>query len=166
MWFRVKGVPAVVTVEQDALWTELSELPAIAGAQIHIHLDHDGDESAAGKLNRLQSWVTCASFLTFSATVGNTEAILWDDLHSREESRAEVRGTPRPDPGKVEVMSPFSANLVERAGPGELVVATRRVLATNLHHPTRTTNMNPQMKAWYELGAQLIGPRKVDESQR
>jgi hypothetical protein len=122
-------------------------------------LDYDVDKSEAARLDRLQSWVTCASFLTFSATVGNQDAILWDDLHSREESRAEVRGTPRPDPGKVEVLSPFSANLIERAGPGELIVATRRVSETNPHHPNRTSNFNPQMKAWYELGAQLIGPR-------
>ena len=159
MWFRVKGVPAVVTLERDALWTELSELPAVAGAQIHIHLDHDADQSDSGRQHRLQTWVTCASFLTFSATVGNKDAILWDDLHSRDESRAEVKGTPRPDPGKVEVMSPFSANLIERAEPGNLIIATRRVSATNPHHPNRTSNMNPQMKAWYELGAQLIGPR-------
>ena len=56
-------------------------------------------------------------------------------------------------------MSPFSANLIARASPGELIVATRRVSASNPHHPTRTSNFNPQMKAWYELGAQLIGPK-------
>jgi hypothetical protein len=159
MWFRAKGVPAVVTLERDALWTELAELPAVAGAQLHIHLDHDADETPAASQHRLESWVTCASFLTFSATVGNREAILWDDLHSREESRAEVKGTPRPDPGNVEVLSPFSANLIARAKPGELILTTRRVAASNPHHPYRTSNMNPQMKAWYELGARLVGPR-------
>lgn len=41
MWFRVKGVPAVVTMGRDGLWSELSELAAVAGAQIHVHLDHD-----------------------------------------------------------------------------------------------------------------------------
>jgi predicted amidohydrolase len=159
MWFRVRGVPAVVTLERDALWTELSELPAVAGAQLHVHLDHNPDDSPEGRQRRLQTWVTCSSFLTFSATVGDREAILWDDLHSREESRAEVKGTPRPDPGQVEVLSSFSANLIARANPGELIVATRRVSATNPHHPTRTANMNPQMKSWYEFGAQLISPR-------
>jgi predicted amidohydrolase len=161
MWFWVKGVPAVVTVEQDALWTELAELPAVAGAQIHIHLDRATDDSSAGRVNRLQAWITTASFLTFSATVSDKDAVLWDDLHSREESRAQVKGTPLPDSGKVEVLSFFSANLVERAGSGELIVATRRVSATNPHHPYRTSNMNPQMKAWYELGARLIGPRQA-----
>ena len=149
----------MVTLEQDALWTELAELPAVAGAQIHIHLDRATDDTPAGRTNRLQSWITCASFLTFSATLSDRDAVLWDDLHSREESRAQVKGTPSPDPGNVEVLSSFSANLIERAGPGELIVATRRVSATNPHHPYRTANMNPQMKAWYELGAQLLGPR-------
>ncbi len=158
MWFRVKGVPAVVTVGRDALWTELSELAAVAGAQIHVHLDHEADDSPAGRQRRLQTWANCASFLTFSATLNQREAMLWDDVRSREETRAAVKGTPLPDPGKIEVYSPFSANLVARASSGELVVATRRVAAANPHHPYRTSNFNPQMKPWYELGAQLIGP--------
>jgi hypothetical protein len=91
--------------------------------------------------------------------VSDRDAVLWDDLHSREESRAQVKGTPLPDPGRVKVLSFFSANVIERAAPGELFVATRRVSAINPHHPNRTSNMNPQMKAWYELGAQLVGPR-------
>jgi len=41
MWFHVKGAPAVATIGRDALWTELGELAAVAGAQIHVHLDHD-----------------------------------------------------------------------------------------------------------------------------
>jgi predicted amidohydrolase len=45
MWFHVKGVPAFVTIGRDALWTELSELAAVAGAQVHIHLDYDVDDS-------------------------------------------------------------------------------------------------------------------------
>jgi predicted amidohydrolase len=159
MWFRIKGVPAVITLENDALWTELSELAAVAGAQIHVHLDRAADMDGGGQ-NQLQAWVTSASFQTFSATVSDTQAMLWDDLHAREESRSETKGTPLPDTGKVEVLALFSANLIERAGPGELIVATRKVTATNTYHPARTTNMNPQMKAWYELGAQLIGPRE------
>lgn len=158
MWFDLKSVPAVVTLEEDALWTELAELPAVAGAQIHIHLDRAKDDNPAGRHDRLQTWVTCASFLTFTATVSERDAALWDDLHSREESRAEVKGTPRPDPGQVEVLSPFSANLIERGAAGKVIVASRRVSTNNPHHPNRTANMNPQMKPWYELGASLIMP--------
>ncbi len=73
MWFRVKGVPAVVTIGRDALWTELSELAAVAGAQLHIHLDHEIDDSPAARQRRLQTWANCASFLTFTATVSTLE---------------------------------------------------------------------------------------------
>jgi predicted amidohydrolase len=159
MWFRVKGVPAFVTIGRDALWSELAELAAVAGARIHIHLDHDVDDSPAAGQRRLQTWANCASFNTFTATVNVLEAVVWDDLQGREESRHVVKNTPKPDLGVVEVDSPFSANLVARAGRDELIVATRRIpAAPNPHHPQRTANMNPQMKSWYALGAALIAP--------
>jgi predicted amidohydrolase len=156
MWFRVKGVPAIVTIEHDALWTELSELAAVAGAGIHIHLDVDVDHAA--RQRRLETWANMASFSTFTATVDGNEAMIWDDLRGRDESRAVVKGLPQPDTGKVEIYSPFSANLVSRASSGSLAIATRHVPAVNPHHPGRTANLNPQMKAWYELGASLISP--------
>jgi predicted amidohydrolase len=159
MWFRVKGVPAVVTIGRDALWTELAELAAVAGAQIHVHLDCDPDDGPAARQRRLQTWANFASFLTFTATANMIEAALWDDLRGRDESRAVVRGLPKPDLGVVEVESPFSANLVARAERDTLVVATRRVPALNPYHPSRTANLNPQMKPWYELGANLLHPR-------
>jgi predicted amidohydrolase len=158
MWFRIKGVPAVVTLGRDALWTELSELAAIAGAGIHIHLDHTVDPSPGTRQRRFETWVNMASFSAFTAAVNVNEAIIWDDVRGRDESRAVVKGLPQPDTGIVEVYSPFSANLVSRATSGSLSIATRRVPAVNPHHPNRTSNLNPQMKAWYELGASLISP--------
>jgi predicted amidohydrolase len=160
MWFRVKGVPAVVTVGGDALWTELAELAACSGARIHVHLDHDPAASPEAELERLQVWANLTSFHTFSATVNVTGSAIWDDLRDVEERRAATRGLPRPDTGTVEVYSPFSANLVERAGSGpELLVATRHVASRNPHYPGRTAHFNPQMDAWYRLGAEIVRPR-------
>lgn len=160
MWFRVKGVPAVVTIGQDALWTELSELAAVAGAQIHVHLDHDPDASPASGLRRLQLWSNLASFQTFTATANVLGSAIWDDLRDLDERRAEVQGLPRPDTGPVEVYSPFSANLVVHAGTGpQLITATRRVGPANLYHPRRTSDFNPQMDTWYRLGAAIIHPK-------
>lgn len=159
MWFRVKGVPAVVTVGSDALWTELAELAAVAGAQIHIHLDHDPVDNADVTLRRLQVWSNLASFHTFTATANATGSAIWDDLQDAAERRAEVRGLPHPDTGPFEVYSPFSANLVVRAGAGpQLITATRHLGPRNRYHPDRTSNFNPQMDAWYRLGAALIQP--------
>jgi len=159
MWFRVKGVPAVVTIGRDALWSELAELAAVAGAQIHVHLDHDASSSPDASLRRLQVWSNMASFQTFTVTANVIGSAIWDDLGDMEERRAEVRDLARPNTGAVEIYSPFSANLVVQAGAGpELVLATRRVRSMNQYHPRRTSNFNPQMDAWYRLGAAIIAP--------
>lgn len=163
MWFRVKGVLAVVTIGRDALWTELAELAAVAGTQMHVHLDHDpaGDQDAA--LRRLQVWSNMASFQTFTATVNVVGSAIWDDLRDAEERRAEVRDLPQPDTGAVEVYSPFSANLVVSAGETpQLIAATRHIGPQNRYHPSRTSNFNPQMDAWYRLGAAILGPCERD----
>ena len=74
MWFRLNGVPAVVTVgRREALWNELAELAALRGAQIHVHLEYDTDVRPEGALLRRQLWVTMASYRTLTATV-NTAA--------------------------------------------------------------------------------------------
>jgi hypothetical protein len=125
-----------------------------------VHLDDNGDAGPEAELRRLQVWSNLASFHTFSATVNAVGSALWDDLRDGEERRAEVRGTPRPPSTQAEVYSPFSANLVVRAGKGpELLVATRHVEGTNLHYPTRTSRFNPQMDAWYRLGAAIVRPQ-------
>lgn len=161
MWFRVKGVPAVVTVGDDALWTELAELAAVAGAQIHVHLDHDPADDPDAALRRLQVWSNLASFQTFSVTANVVGSAIWDDLRDLDERQAEVRGLSRPDTGSMEVYSPFSANLVVRAGAtSQLITATRRVRPRNRYHPARTSNFNPQMDAWYRLGAAIVHPGK------
>ena len=160
MWFAVKGVPAIVTLGRDALWTELAELAAVAGARIVIHLEHDADVSDQARQTRLQVWSNHASFLTFTATVNVGDAALWDDLRGMEEISAEAKRRQRPDTGAVEVYSPWSANLVARASsPSELIVATRTIpAATNPHHPLQTTRYNPQMDAWYRIGARVVRP--------
>jgi predicted amidohydrolase len=159
MWFRVKGVPAVVTIGRDALWTELAELAAVVGTQIHVHLDHDPATDQDAALRRLQVWSNMASFQTFTATVNPVGSVIWDDLRDAEERRAEVRDLPRPDTGSVEVYSPFSANLVVRAGQTrQLITATRHVGPQNRYHPSRTSNFNPQMDTWYRLGAAILCP--------
>jgi deaminated glutathione amidase len=153
MWFRVKGVPAVVTIGRDGLWTEIAELAAVAGAQVHIHLTDDLPNERS-----LQVWSNLASYSTFTATVNaQGGSALWDDLRTLEERRAEVKEGGNKDVGGVEVFSPFSANLIVKAGAGpQIISATRTVNKRNPYHPRRTAAMNPEMGWWYELGASLI----------
>lgn len=170
MWFRVKGVPAVVTIGKDALWNEIAELAAHAGAQIHVTIHHDLGRGKAADLRRMQIWAAMASYKTFtpavnaaypaglehpSAPAGGGSAI-WDDLSGQREVRKALdTGQPNPDPS-VKIFSPWSANCVVQAGEGEQIIyATRRVNARN---PYRQPNFNPQMRPWYDFGGQLISP--------
>ncbi|MDO8544089.1 MAG: nitrilase-related carbon-nitrogen hydrolase [Opitutaceae bacterium] len=158
MWFRVKGVPAVVTIGRDGLWNELAELAAAAGAQIHVHLDHERSGGPSAKLRR-QVWANLASFLTLTATVNVADSMIWDDLRGLEERRAPI-GQQQPESGVVEVYSQYSANLVAQArSAGELLVVTRRVNATNLYHTRTIARKNPQMEPWYRAGAASILPK-------
>ena len=117
---------------------------------------------AEAALERLQQvWSNLASFQTFTATANVLGSAIWDDLRGLDERRAEVEGLPHPDTGALEVYSPFSANLVVRAAVGQqLITATRRVGPANLYHPRRTSNFNPQMDAWYRLGATIVCPKQ------
>jgi hypothetical protein len=155
--FRVKGVPAIVTIGRDGLWTELSELAAVAGARIHVHLDHDRADDADARLRRLQVWANLASYLTFSATVNVSEAMIWDDLSGMEERRG--GGEARLIRGEADVFSPFSANLVARTSTNTpLIVATRIVSGPNPHFARLVASKNPKMAPWFRLGASLLTP--------
>ena len=48
MWFKVKGVPAVVTIGSDARWNEIAELAAVRGAQLLLNLSYDEDTLRGG----------------------------------------------------------------------------------------------------------------------
>lgn len=162
MWFELKGVPGVVTIGRDGLWNEIAELAAVAGARLHVHLSRERVSGQEGVMRRRQIVATLASFstLTVAANAGGASAI-WDDLSTREETRAFLRGQPIPNYGKVKVLSLFSANLVEEAGDGQsLVVAGRRVPGVNPHYPQRTANFHPAAGPWYLLGGRLLAGKE------
>lgn len=162
MWFWVKGVPAVVTIGRDALWTELSELTAVAGAQVHVHLENDQNNSKEHALRRLQVWANMASFRTLTAVANVCGSTIWEDFHYPEEAQAVKDGTPRPNIGEVEIYSPWSANLIVQAEKDPLIVATRKVLKTNPFHPGQTSRINHQMENWYRIGANTVLPKRDD----
>jgi predicted amidohydrolase len=158
MWFSVKGVPAVVTIGRDALWNEIAELAAVAGARLHVNLSRERVTRPAELLRRRQIGAALSSFMTLTVAVNaDGHSAIWDDLNAREETRAEVRDLPRPASGAVQVYSAFSANLVVEAGNGpSLISAVRRIPGKNQHYPLRTGNYNPAMRPWYLFGAALM----------
>lgn len=159
MWFTVKGVPCVMTVGRDALWSELAEMAAFRGAQVHLHLANDGDASDAAKLRRKQLWANIASFRTFTATVnaastwdlkerGSASAsggsILWDDYH-------------RSSTGKIGGYFPHSAVVLTEAKESETILyAEQTIPKTNPHFKNITDKTNRPLTPWYATGAVTI----------
>jgi predicted amidohydrolase len=170
MWFRVKGIPAVVTIGKDGLWNEIAELAAHAGAQIHVHMNYNRARGEAAELRRMQVWANLASFKTFSPTVNAASparvkipsapadggSAIWDDLNGHREIRIAL-DTMQPNPDStVRIFSPWSANCIVKADTGDAIIyATRRVNAKN---PYRQPALNPQMTPWYDFGGHLISP--------
>lgn len=159
MWFRVKGVPAIVTTGRDALWNEIAELAAFAGARLHVHLTNERAAGRAAQLRRRQLGAALGSFFTVTLMAAPAYSAIWEDLAGAEETRAAVRGEPRPETGAVRVYSPFSANLAAEAGTGsELLVVRRTIPGPNPYAQRRAGRVQPAMESWYRSGARLLCP--------
>jgi predicted amidohydrolase len=158
MWFELKGVPCVVTIGREALWSEMAEMAAWRGAQIHLHLTYDRDPSPEGALKRKQLWANLASFHTFTATVNAAAptglarpsapasggSTIWDDYHRGQNRKAGGYG-------------PYSAVPMFAAKDSETIVyATQVVPKTNPQFGILTEKTNRPMKAWYAAGANAI----------
>lgn len=158
LWFEIKGVPAVVTIGRDALWSEIAELAALRGAQVHVHLAYDLDTSAAGQLRRKQLWANIASFRTFTATVNAASparlplpsapssggSAIWEDLH-------------RARSGAAGGYAPHSAVRLAEAKEDETILhASQSVQESNPQFRILTEKSNPQMTGWYAAGAKVI----------
>jgi predicted amidohydrolase len=163
MWFRVKGVPGIVTLGSDARWNEIGELAAVRGAQLLLNLSCGQEGSEAATLRRTQFWVQLASFGTFSATVNAAAApdlarrsapadggsAIWEDFNGHRKKPG----------GDVEVFSQYSACRVVAAGRQETILyATRMIPKVNPHFPRLVARRYPHLEPWYHLGARIIAP--------
>lgn len=158
MWFTIHGVPCVVTLGRDALWSEIAEMAAWRGAQVHLHLAYDRETSAAADLLRRQLWANLASFRTFTATVNaaapnklphpsapsNGGSVVWDDYH-------------RAASGKAGGYAPHSAvRMAEAAREQTIFYGSQKIPATNPQFKILTDKTNRPMTAWYATGANAI----------
>ncbi|OHB79410.1 MAG: hypothetical protein A2Z25_21370 [Planctomycetes bacterium RBG_16_55_9] len=161
MWFKVKGVPAVVTIGSDARWNEIGELAAVRGAQLLFNLSYDQNTSDAATLLRTQFWVQLASFYTFSATVNaadprdlarpsvtaNGGSSLWLDFEGHKKK-------PLDD---IEVFSQYSACRIASAGRREEILYAKRAMPKqNMYFQRFVSRRYPHLESWYHLGARVI----------
>lgn len=95
MWFRVNGVWSFLTIGDDALWTEMSELASLRGARVHAHLCSHHSMTPNDALLHDQLMANMASFRTLTVvasplhfTLGGAGsfpgygAAVWDDLEA------------------------------------------------------------------------------------
>jgi predicted amidohydrolase len=161
LWFKVKGVPAIVTVGSDARWNEIGELAAVRGAQLLFNLSYDEEVSEAATLRRTQFWVQLASFCTFSATVNAADAhdlarpsvsanggsAIWEDFNGHRKKPA----------GRVEVYSQYSACRVVSAGRQEQILYAKRTIPKlNPYFGRLVARRYPHLEPWYHLGARIV----------
>jgi predicted amidohydrolase len=162
LWFRVKGVPAIVTVGSDARWNEIGELAALRGAELLFNLSYGEATSDVAALRRMQFWVQLASFCTFSATVNaaspqgldrpssvaNGGSALWEDFNGHRKTPADT----------VEVFSQYSACRVVSAGHQEQILYAKRTIPRqNTYFRRLVAGRYPHLEPWYHLGARIIG---------
>jgi predicted amidohydrolase len=162
MWFKIKGVPALVTIGSDARWNEIGELAAVRGAQLLLNLSYDYGGSDAARLRRTQFWVQLASFCMFSATVNAADprgrpqpsapadggSAIWEDFNGHRKKRT----------GHVEVFSQYSACRVVSAGPEEKIIYTTRTMpGQNTYFRRLVSGRYPYLEPWYFLGARIVG---------
>jgi predicted amidohydrolase len=162
MWFKVKGVPALVTIGSDARWNEIGELAAVRGSQLLFNLSYDENVSEAATLRRTQFWVQLASFCTFSATVNaadpqnifrpsvpaNGGSCLWEDFNGHRKKPT----------GRVEVFSQYSACRVVSAGQQEKIISARRMIPKlNSYFARLVAGRYPYLEPWYYRGARIVG---------
>jgi len=168
MWFRLKGVPAIVTIGDDSKWVEIGDLAANRGMYLHFHISYEADSSADAAVLRKQKNLLMLMYAKYGAVVNAADA---SQLQSPSSPAAGISmivsregGHNKPAPSGLEYYLPYQTSIVKSAGLGEtMLLATRKTLARNdmdLTNSWRNRNRkNRAESGWYEWikkGAWLI----------
>ena len=146
---------------RDALWSELAELAAVRGAQVHLHLAYDRDVSP-GVLAPSAPAVDQPGQLPHPNRAGRTRPIratcrgparrrraaaaIWEDFRREPHRTARRAGH-----------GPWSAyRLAEASEEEELLCVRQTVLSVNAHWEQMTGTINPHMRPWFAVGVQAI----------
>jgi predicted amidohydrolase len=151
MWFKLKGVYAIVTIGRDADWVEIGDLAANRGMCLHFHLSNEADPSGLARLTHLVALQYAQAGAVVNARGGSM-------IVSR------VGGHNKPAPRGIEYYLPYQTSIVKAAGQApEMIVATVRSSRTNAMDLQRYwRNRNRKRRAqkgwhnWITVGAALI----------
>lgn len=170
MWFDLKGVPAIVTIGDDANWIEIGDLAACRGMSLHFHLSDEADASADAAVLRRQRNLVALSYAQFGAVANAAEPIVGDAADSLAGGGSLIvsreGGHNRPAPAGLEYYLPYQTSVVASGPTGEsLLIATRRLAAKNpwdwdSHYRNRNRRFRRQSgwDEWIKHGMWLIRP--------
>jgi predicted amidohydrolase len=155
MWFKLKGVYAIVTVGNDADWIEIGDLAAARGMCLRFHISNAAGASADEAVLRKQRDLLALSYAQFGAAVNAGGGSL---IASRE------GGHNKPAPKGLEHYLPYQTSVVHSAGKQETILyATRRTSAFNKQdlnrywrNRTRKRRADAGWYEWINAGARMI----------
>ena len=167
MWFDLKGVPAIVTIGEDANWIEIGDLAACRGMSLHFHLTNERDASAdAAILSRQRnllalSYAQCGAVSNAAEPYGSGRSLIVSRLGGHNQAA----------PAGMEYYLPYQTSVIASAPAGEsLTIATRRVSAKNpldwdSHYRNRNRRFRKQAgwDEWIKQGMWLIRPEAETE---
>ena len=159
MWFRMKGVPAIVTIGDDSKWVEIGDLAANRGMYLHFHISYEADSSAEGTILRKQKNLLMLMYAKYGALVNAADASQLQNPSSPAGGTSMIvsreGGHNKPAPSGLEYYLPYQTSIVKSAGLGEtMLLATRKTLARNdmdINNSWRNRNRKNRAKSgWYE----------------
>ena len=159
MWFRLKGVPAIVTIGDDSKWVEIGDLAANRGMYLHFHISYEADSSAEETILRKQKNLLMLMYAKYGALVNAADASQLQNPSSPAGGTSMIvsreGGHNKPAPSGLEYYLPYQTSIVKSAGLGEtMLLATRKTLARNdmdLNNSWRNRNRkNRAESGWYE----------------
>lgn len=159
MWFRLKEVPAIVTIGDDSMWVEIGDLAANRGMYLHFHISYEADSTADAAVLRKQKNLLMLMYAKYGTVVNPADASELSNPSSSAGGTSMIvsreGGHNKPRPGGLEYYLPYQTSIVESAGLGETVIyATRRTMAGNdvdLAGYWRNRNRKRRAESgWYE----------------
>lgn len=163
MWFDVKGIPAIVTIGDDADWIEIGDLAACRGMSLHFHLTNDADGASNTAVLRKQRNLLALSY----AQVGAVANVAGPGGGGESMIVSRVGGHNQPAPADLEYYLPYQTSVIASGKTGEsLLFATRQVAAKNpldwdTHGRNRSRRYRKQgWDEWIKQGMRLVRPEE------
>ena len=168
MWFRLKGVPTIVTIGDDSTLVEIGDLAANRGTYLHFHISYEADSSADAVVLRKQKNLLMLMYAKYGTVVNAADTSQLSNPSSPAGGISMIvsreGGHNKPPPSGLEYYLPYQTSIVKSAGSAETTIyATRKTMARNDMVLTKSwRNRNRKKRAesgWYEWmkkGAWLI----------